>query len=183
MLSIIWFCLIIISLSYGMIRDVIGINNIILNVSYNSLDTFFQIAAGLIIWSGILEIARTTNFLNFCTKKINVVTKALFKTKNDNTISLISANFICNFFGLTTMATPFGLEAVAELKKENTKTDIEILLIINYVAASLLPLGLLSLRGALNCNQTVELIPYIVCIGLFNTILGIIIIKVIRCFT
>lgn len=182
MLSKIWLFLILISLTYGIFRDVVGVNSVILNVSYNSLDMFFQIACGLILWSGILEVAKTTNFLNFCTKKINVLTKRLFNTKDEKIISLISANCICNFLGLTTMATPFGLEAVTELKKENTKTDIEILLIINYVGASLLPLGLLTLRSTLNSNYTVELIPYIITIGIINTVLGIFIIKVFRCF-
>lgn len=183
MLSVIWLFIVITSIIYGLLTDVVGINDVILNVSYDSLDTFFQIACGLILWSGILEVARTTGFLKFCTKKINVVTKRIFETKNEEVLSLISANFICNFLGLSTMATPFGLEAITELKKENPKYDIDLLLIMNFVGMTLLPISMLTLRNSFSSSMTVEIIPFVFLIALFNTILGFIIVRVVRCFT
>ncbi len=183
MLSIIWLFIIITSLIYGLLTNVVEINSVILNVSYNSLDTFFQIACGLVLWSGILEVAKKTGFLKFCTKKINVVTKRIFETNNDDTLSLISANFICNFLGLSTMATPFGLDAISELKKENKKYDIDLLLVMNFVGMSLLPISMLTLRNSFDSNFTLEIIPYVLIIALINTILGFIIVRVIRCFT
>lgn len=182
MLSIIWLFILILSLFYGLLTNVIEINNIILNVSYNSLDTFFQISCGIVLWSGVLEVAKTSGFLNFCTKKINLITRIIFKTKNQETLSLISANIMCNFLGLSTMATPFGLEAISELKKENS-TDIEILLVMNYVGLSLIPISMLTLRNSFNSNYTLEIIPFAIGLALLNTFLGVVIIKVIRCFT
>ncbi len=183
MLSIIWLLIIIFSLMYGLLTNVIEINNIILNVSYNSLETFFSISCGLVLWSGILEVAKNSGFLNFCTKKINVVTRLIFKTKNENTLSLISANFMCNFLGLTTMATPFGLEAATELKKENPKYDLDLLLVMNYVGVSLIPISMLTLRNTFNAELTVEIIPYVIIIAMFNLIIGFVIVRVVRCFT
>lgn len=182
MLSVIWLIIIIGSLMYGILTNVIEINNVILNVSYNSLDTFFKISCGIILWSGVLEIARTSGFLKFCTKKINLITKIIFKTKNEETLSLISANLMCNFLGLSTMATPFGLEAVTELKKEQNH-DIDILLVMNYVGMSLLPISMLTLRNSYNSNFTLDVIPYIFVIALFNTVISILLVRVIRCFT
>lgn len=183
MLSIIWLVIIISSLFYGLLTNVVEMNNVILNVSYNSLETFFEISCGLILWSGVLEVARTTGFLKFCTKKINVVTKRIFATNNEEILSLISANFICNFIGLTTMATPFGLEAVTELKKERTKYDIDLLLVMNFIGMTLIPISMLTLRNSFNSNITVDIIPYVFLIALFNTILGFVIVRVVRCFT
>lgn len=182
MISVIWLFIIIFSLLYGTLTNVVGINNVILNVSYNSLETFFQISCGLILWGGILEVAKTTGFLKFCTKRINIVTRLIFKTKNENTLSLISANFICNFLGLTNMATPFGLEAATELKKENPKYDMDLLLVMNYVGVSLIPISTLTLRNSMESKITVELIPYIILIAMCNLILGFLIVRVVRCF-
>lgn len=183
MLSVIWLFIIISSLIYGLLTNVVEINNVILNVSYNSLDTFFEIACGLILWSGILEVAKKTGFLTFCTKKINVLTKRIFATRNEETLSLISANFICNFLGLSTMATPFGLEAITELKKENPKYDIDLLLVMNFIGMTLLPISMLTLRNSFNSSFTLDIIPFVICIALVNTILGFIIVRVVRCFT
>lgn len=183
MLSIIWLFIIILSLFYGVITNVIEINNTILNVSYNSLDTFFQISCGLILWSGILEVAKTTGFLKFFTKKINIVTRLVFKTRDEETLSMISANFVCNFLGLSTMATPFGLEAVTLLKKENPKYDIDLLLVMNFVGMTLLPISMLTLRNSFNSTMSVEIIPYVFIIALVNTILGFLIVRAVRCFT
>ncbi len=180
MLSCVWLFIIILSLGYGLITNVIDINNVILNVSYDSLETFFQIASGLILWSGILEVAKTTGFLNFCTKGVNQITKLLFKTKDDYILSLISANFICNFLGLTTMATPFSLEAISELKKEKGKYDIDYVLILNYVAASFLPISMITLRNSYSSYNTMYVVPFIVVLGLFNTILGFILVRLYR---
>ncbi len=182
MISIIWVLIIIFSLIYGLLTNVLEINNVILNTSYNSLDTFFEICCGIILWSGILEIAKTSGFLNFCTKRINVLTKVIFKTKDKETLSLISANIICNFLGLSTMATPFGLEAATNLKKEQTN-DLNIFLIINYIGVCILPISMLTLRNSFNSNYTLEIIPYILIIGIINTIIGILLVRLIRCFT
>lgn len=182
MISIIWLLIIIFSLLYGLLTDVVLINDLILNVSYNSLDTFFEIGCGIVLWSGILEVAKTSGFLNFCTKKINVLTKLIFKTKDKETLSLISTNIICNFLGLSTMATPFGLEAASNLKKENNG-DLNILLIMNYIGVSLLPISMLTLRNSFESIYTLQIIPYILIIGVFNTILGIALVRLVKCFT
>ncbi|MFI3251541.1 MAG: hypothetical protein R3Y60_00225 [bacterium] len=183
MLSVIWLFIIIFSMLYGLITNVVGVNEVILNVSYNSLDTFFSIACGLVLWSGILEVAKQTGFLKFCTKKINVITKRIFETSDEETLSLISANFICNFIGLTTMATPFGLEAVSKLKKENSKYDIDLVLVGNFIGMSLIPISMLTLRNSFNSVFTVQLIPYVILIALCNTIIGFVLVRVCRCFT
>ena len=180
MLSVIWLGIIIISLVYGTLTNVIEVNNVILNTSYESLDVFFRIASALVLWGGILEVAKNTGFLNFCTKKINFITKLIFKTKNQNTLSLISANLVCNFLGLSNLATPFSLEAISELKKEEKNMDIQSLLVLNYVGLSALPMQMLALRTSYDATYVLQLIPSIVAIGLFNSIVGLVLVRVIK---
>lgn len=182
MISGIWVVIILSSLVYGSITNVLEINNVILNVSYNSLDTFFEISCGIVLWSGVLEVAKKSGLLNSCTKWINIVTKRIFYTKDTETLSLISGNIICNFLGLSTMATPFGLEAANKLKSGN-KYDLNMLLILNYIGVCIFPISMLTLRNSFSSMYTLEIIPYTLLIGLVSFILGYLILRLIKCFT
>ncbi len=181
MISVIWLVIIVVSLIYGLFTNVIEVNNVILNVSYDSLDVFFEIGCGIIIWSGILEVAKTSGFLSFCTNGLNKITKRIFTTKNNETLSLISANLICNFIGLSSMATPFGLEAISNLKEKN-KNDIDKLLVLNYVGVSILPISMITLRNSFDSTLVFNVIPIILIVGFINSILGLLLVRIFKCF-
>jgi spore maturation protein A len=107
---------------------------------------------------------------------IKPVIKKLFQTKNEETLDFISANITCNILSLGSAATPFGIEAMKNLEKENKNKgkeskDMATLVIINVCGFSLMPTSLMSLRMSYDTLNNSVVLFYIIVISFVTTII------------
>ena len=142
-MGLIWGLIVVVSIIFGLLMgNVEIINKVILTTSYEALLSFGMIAANIILWSGILRVAMDGSLMKRVCKYIRPIIKPLFKTKDEKALDLIVANLTCNLLALGSASTPFGIKAMQELAKKESKEslwDMETLVLINVCGFTLMP--------------------------------------------
>jgi len=176
-MNYIWSILIILSIIFSVIfGNVKEINNVILTSSFETLKSFGMIAGNVILWSGILEVCVDSGLLKHITFFIKPLIRPLFKTKDEETIEFISANFACNVFALGSASTPFAIKAMLKLQEENENKnkeskDMATLIILNACGFTLIPTSLMALRANYNGTNNELVTILIIVVSLFTTII------------
>lgn len=154
MVNKIWALMIIIGVVFATFTNNIeSINKEILESTKTSLDMIIKILPVMSLWLGIMKIAEKSGLLEKLSKQLSKVLKFIFPEipKNHQSLSYISSNLICNFFGLGSASTPFGLKAISSLQElnENKKVASKSMitfLVLNTTGLTLIPTTIISLR-------------------------------------
>lgn len=171
MINYIWGFLIVIPSLYLLINGKFGLlNNLILNGSTNGIKLIMDMMPLLVLWMGILEIAKDSNLLDKFGKLLKPLLIKLFPSlrNNDEAISYIASNIGANMLGLGSAATPFGLKAMSSMQKENKNKDVATeamitFLILNTGGVTIIPTTVISLRMIYkSLNPTSIIIPSII---------------------
>ncbi|MBQ9949763.1 MAG: nucleoside recognition protein [Clostridia bacterium] len=121
------------------------------------------------MWMGIMEVARDMGVINVLARKIRPVMGKLFPNADDEAIAPITLNMAANFFGMGSAATPFGIEAMKEMQKTNSKKHIAtnsmcMFIAVNAAAPELLPTSVLALRTAAGSQAPYSIVlPTAIC--------------------
>ncbi len=115
------------------------------------------------LWTGILEIGRGAGLIERLSRMMRPVLHFLFPhlSPDSEAARQISINFIANILGLGWAATPAGLKAMEELKKEGrvsdngrsagdsitATTDMCTFLILNISSLQLIPVNIIAYRS------------------------------------
>ena len=115
------------------------------------------------LWTGILEIGRGAGLIERLSRTMRPVLRFLFPhlSPDSEAARQISINFIANILGLGWAATPAGLKAMEELKKEaegsghggfagdpvTATTDMCTFLILNISSLQLIPVNMIAYRS------------------------------------
>lgn len=106
-------------------------------------------------WSGIMEIAKKSNLTEKIAKIMSPLISRLFPdiSPKSPAYSAIVMNIIANLLGLSNAATPLGLRAMAELKRENNNAPVAsgamcMFVLINTASVTLIPSTVIALRSA-----------------------------------
>ncbi len=173
-MGIIWGLIVVVSIFFGLLMgNVEVINNVILTTSYDALLSFGMIAANIILWSGILKVAIKGNLMKKVSQVVRPLIKPLFKTNDEDALNMIAANLTCNLLALGSASTPFGIKAMQELAKKDSKEalwDMETLVLINVCGFTLMPSSLLALRVNYGATNNGIVIFYCIIISLITTI-------------
>lgn len=186
MINKIWFLLVFCGIVYSFFSGNENIGEIIINTSYDTLDLLKSVGPLIILWSGIMNIARCSGLL----KKFSLVLYPLLKrlmpsVKNEKAFEYISTNIAANMLGLGSVATPAGLKAMKELEIDNkykgVATDAMItFLVLNTSGVTIIPMTVIALRtGYDSINPTAIIIPSLIA-TMFSTIGGLTLDYIIR---
>lgn len=168
MLNVIWPLFIIVSFVYAIFTGrVEQINNSIFDSAASAVQLSITFLGTMCLWTGIMQIARTTTLVDRLTNFLNPVMKILFPDiKKGNPIHKeISMNMIANILGLGNAATPLGLKAMKSMQEENLKRDtlsnsMAMFIIVNTASIQLIPTTVIAIRSSLgSTNPTGIIIP------------------------
>ena len=171
MINYIWGFLIVIPSLYLLMNGKFSLlNNLILNGSTNGIKLIMDMMPLLVLWMGILEIAKDSNLLDKFGKLLKPLLIKLFPSlrNNDEAISYIASNIGANMLGLGSAATPFGLKAMSSMQKENKNKEVATeamitFLILNTGGVTIIPTTVISLRMIYkSLNPTSIIIPSII---------------------
>jgi len=182
MINYIWASFIIIGIIYSVITNSFNIlNEEILASSKTTLDLILKLFPMVALWTGIMNIAKTSGLLNNFANKLSPLLKKLFPEIPDNHESLgfIASNIVVNMFGLGNAATPFGLKAMKslqELNKDKTTASRSMItfLVLNTSGLTLIPTTVISLRMAYNSANPTEIVITSIIATICSTIVGLI---------
>ncbi|HZW84181.1 MAG TPA: nucleoside recognition domain-containing protein, partial [Candidatus Deferrimicrobium sp.] len=89
-----------------------------------------DVAIGLIgvmsLWLGLMRLAEAAGLVQGLARLLQPITRLLFPSipKGHPAMGAIILNISANVLGLGNAATPFGLKAMEEMQKLNTKKDV-----------------------------------------------------------
>ena len=166
MISILWTFLIIIGILYSLITGNIEvINNSILTNAGKALDLILSLLPTIVLWSGIMKIAEDAGILTKFASFLRPILSKLFPSVPSNHASLgyIASNIAANMLGLGSAATPFGLRAMSELQKINSKKDTAsnamiTFLVLNTAGVTIIPTTIIALRLAYGSSSPTAII-------------------------
>ena len=184
-MNYIWGLFLIIGIFYSFITgNIIEVNKELLDSGESAIEMILKLLPLTCLWLGVMKIAEDSGLLNILSIKLSPLLKYIFPEVKDNkTISFISSNIIMNMLGLGNAATPFGLKAMQELQKENTKKDTAsrsmiTFLVINTASVTIIPTTVISLRILNHSNNPTEILFCATITTILSCIFGLLIDRV-----
>ena len=138
---------------------------------FSSVEDAVNLSISLIgtmcLWSGIMQIARETTFVNKLSNLLTPVMKFLFPDikKGSNIYQEISMNIIANLLGLGNAATPLGLKAMKSMQEENVDKEVltnsmATLIVLNTASIQIIPSTVIAIRSSLgSTNPSIIIVP------------------------
>ena len=177
----IWAFLIITGLIYAMFTGRVGIiNEEIINCGNASLELFLSMFPLMILWSGIMNVAKKAGVLNFLSKCMRPLFKIIFPDiKDEETLGYIATNLTINMLGIHNASTPFGLKAMKCMQEKNkdkktaTRSMITFL-VLNTSGVTLIATDIIAVRSMYGSKNPTDLILITLMATIINTVLALI---------
>lgn len=171
MISILWVLLVLVGIiTFIFTGRVENLNTELILSVESCFELLIKIIPGIILWTGLMNIADKSGLLDKLSKLLKPLLKRLFPTipENNPSLNYISSNITANMLGLGSVATPFGLKAIKELQKLNLNKkeasyEMQTFLVINTAGVTLIPTMVITLRISYHSlNPFVIIIPSII---------------------
>ena len=188
MIGKVWSAMIIISFICSIFTNKINdLGNAIIEGTNQSLNIVLITAGAIIFWSGIMKIAQNSGFTKAISRLLFPVLKFLFPecANKEKILDSICINIVSNMLGLSNAATPSGIKAIIEMKKEEISFEnISTFLMMNMSCIQLAPSFLVALRKSLGSNNPYIILPKMWISSLVFLITGIFLVKIskIKCY-
>lgn len=162
-----WAGMLFVGILYGIFTgNIQNVSDAAVSAAGEAITLCITTAGTLSLWTGLMEIAKTSGTINSATHKIRPLISFIFPQlpKNHPAMEHISLNFIANFLGLNWGATPAGLKAMEELanleaERQNpaylnatpslpriASNEMCDFLIINISSLQLIPMNIIAYR-------------------------------------
>lgn len=152
----------------------------ILTQAIDSVYFSISIIATMMLWGGIMEIAKKSGLITIITKLFSPLIQFIFKglDKNSEEFSLISMNFTANLLGISNASTPIAISAMKKLQESNcdksTATNHMILLVVlNTASIQLIPTTIATLRGIYGSVAPMDIIYSVFTVSMIALIISI----------
>ncbi|MFD3158498.1 nucleoside recognition domain-containing protein [Haloimpatiens sp. FM7330] len=188
MINIIWFLILVSSIIFGLITgsgEVISKS--IVDSTASTVKLMINLVGMMCLWCGVMRIAQESGLTEKLGKILRPVLEKLFTKagKDKKAMGAIIMNLTANMMGLSNAATPFGIKAMEEMQRLNTKkdtasNDMALFLVLNAACIQFVPTSVISIRAACNSqNPGAIIIPAILTTGT-SALVGIIICKILQ---
>lgn len=159
MLNYLWAGMIAVGIIYAVFSgNMEAVTNGALDSSKEAISLCLNMCGVISLWTGLMEIAKTSGLIDAMTKKISPFISFLFPNipKKHPAREAISTNFIANMLGLGWAATPAGLRAMEELSKLEAErgnprhiasNEMCTFLILNISSLQLIPVNMIAYRS------------------------------------
>lgn len=180
MINKIWSSLIIIGIIYSFfVGTTTAINQEIIDCGKISLDLFLAMFPMMILWSGIMNIAKKAGVLEWLSNRMKPLFRIIFPEidENDETLGYIASNLTINMLGIHNASTPFGLKAMQCMQEKNKNKKVATrsmitFLVLNTSGVTLIATDIIAVRSMYGSNNPTELIFITIIATITNTILA-----------
>jgi len=147
-----------------------------------------ELAIGLVgimaLWLGIMKIAEHAGLIARLGKLLRPIMTRLFPDvpADHPAMGSMIMNISANMLGLSNAATPFGLKAMEELNKLNTKLGTATnamctFLVINTSNVQLIPAPVIAIRAAAGSANPTEILGPALLATALSTVIGVMVVK------
>lgn len=143
-----------------------ALSEAVVNGASESVKLLMTMAGMLTLWSGIMEVADRGGLTKLLCKILSPLLNLLFKNadKKSKALKYISMNVSANLLGIGNAATPFGIQAVKELKRLNGESvtasdDMVVFVVMNTASIQLIPTMVAALRQSYGSARPFSILP------------------------
>lgn len=165
-MNVIFILLILISLIFavysGRLDETV---NAMFSASMRAVEVSISLIGVMALWLGFVKIAQKSGLIELFAKIISPLLRFIFNElpKDSPAFSNIALNISANALGLSNAATPFGIKAMKDLKKESNSKDkasnsMCIFLAMNTSGFQLVPSSVLAILVTSGAKNPVEII-------------------------
>ena len=152
-----------------------------------AIETCIGLLGSMCLWTGVSKIAEDSGLITVFARLLKPVTKLIFPRLKQNSLAIhsIVMNMVANILGMGNAATPLGIAAMKELKKEGFGTDIATdemcaFVVINTASIQLIPSTVIALRQISGSQNPTEIVVPVWICSLSALILGVIATKLLQ---
>lgn len=138
----------------------------VLNEPVNAVELTIYLCGGMCFWGGIMRVADAAGITTSMAQLFKPILSKLFRgiDLNGKAFRAICMNIAANMLGLGNAATPLGIEAITQLKKEENCTDTAsrnmiIFTVMNTASITLIPSTAASLRLKYGSEMPLDILP------------------------
>ena len=133
-----------------------ALTDAVLSSARNAVDLAIGLVGVMAFFLGLMRVASDAGLMAGLARAVSPVMRLLFPTipADSPAMSAMLLNIAANMMGLANAATPFGIKAIEELNKHNSRpgtatNDMAMFLVINTAGLAILPSGIIGVRAAL----------------------------------
>ena len=144
----------------------------------SAVELCLSMAGVVCLWTGIMEVMNQCGLSATLARLFHPLLKRLLPraSRDEETLSAISANLSADLLGLGNAATPLGIRAARRMSRgcEGVASDeLCLLVVLNTASIQLLPTTLAGVRSALGCQTPFDILPAVWLASLSALITGI----------
>ena len=161
----VWTGMAALSLLFGIGSGHIGqVGTAALDGAAAAVELCLSMAGVICLWTGVMEIMNRCGLSALLALLFRPILHRLLpqSSKDEITLSAVSANISANLLGLGNAATPLGIRAARRmaLGAEGTASDeLCLLVVLNTASIQLLPTTIAGVRAAHGCRTPFDILP------------------------
>lgn len=190
MMNKIWGVFIIVGILFSLFRgNVEVINNEIINYPSEILEIFLSMLPLMVIWSGIMNIAKDAKLLDKIANFMMPLFRIIFPDipKGHESLGYIASNLTINMLGIHNASTPFGLKAMKSLnelnkdKKVATRSMITFL-VLNTSGVTIIATDIIAIRSMYGAVSPTMILSTTITATIITTVFGLVIDRILYKF-
>ncbi len=182
MMNKLWAFFIIIGIGFSILTgNMETMNKEIIEYPKEILDIFLSMLPLMIIWSGIMNIAKDAGLLKKISNLMSPIFKVIFPDipKGHESLDYIASNLTINMLGIHNASTPFGLKAMKSLKKLNNNKEeasrsMITFLVLNTSGVTIIATDILAIRSMYNAANPTDILIVTIIGTIITTIVALI---------
>ena len=164
-MTVLWCCMVGVSVLVGALGGTLDTGSAAALAGAASAVTLCLSMAGVIcLWTGVMEVMERSGLAGKLARLFRPLLRRLLPraSRDEETLSAVSANVSANLLGLGNAATPLGLKAAARMAKNSggvASDELCLLVVLNTASIQLVPATVASLRAAAGCGTPFDILP------------------------
>lgn len=164
-MAIIWTGMVVISVVFGLFSGQMdAVSQAALTGAGSAVQLCLSMAGVLCLWSGVMEIMNRCGLSGRLARVFRPLLRRLLPraSRDDETLSAVSANVSANLLGLGNAATPLGVQAACRMARGQNgvaSDELCLLVVLNTASIQLVPATVASVRAAAGATAPLDILP------------------------
>ena len=164
-MAIIWTGMVVVSVIFGLFSGQMdAVSQAALTGAGSAVQLCLSMAGVLCLWSGVMEIMNRCGISARLARVFRPLLRWLLPraSRDDETLSAVSANVSANLLGLGNAATPLGVQAACRMARGQNgvaSDELCLLVVLNTASIQLVPATVASVRAAAGAAAPLDILP------------------------
>ncbi len=178
-MAFLWTAMVTASLVFSLVNGTAGaLSTAAMEGAAQAVELCLSMAGVVCLWTGIMEVMNQCGLSATLARLFRPLLRRLLPraSRDEETLSAISANLSADLLGLGNAATPLGIRAARRMSRgcEGVASDeLCLLVVLNTASIQLLPTTLASIRAALGAKSPLDILPAVWFASALSVIVGV----------